>query len=265
MHIPANEPIMLKGIIALMEDFAPIELAEPWDNVGLMTGRYNKHVRKIMLALDITKEVVEQAINGKVDLIITHHPLIFKPFKALNDAQWQQELLLTLAENQIAVYSAHTNLDAVSGGVNDNLAKALEIDDYDILDEESHIGRIGMVTPTSIEQFASLVKKKLAADYVIVGNAGKGVHKVAVCGGAGADFIEKALSKGADTFVTGDIKYHDAQRAVFNGLNIIDAGHQATERLVLENLADRLSLRFTELNWNIAVFMAKEKLLLKHI
>lgn len=257
--------VTLGKVIALLNELAPMELAESWDNVGLMLGRVNKEVRKILIALDITDEVVRQAIDHKVDLIVTHHPLIFKPCKSITDRQWQQELILTLAENCIAVYSAHTNLDAVSSGVNDALAKALELEDYEILDDVSHIGRIGSVEPTSIEQFGIKVKKALAADYVVLGNAGKGVKTVAVCGGAGADFIKLALAKGADTLVTGDIKYHEAQEAVFSGLNIIDAGHQPTERLILESLADRLSIHFTELNWNVAVFIAEQKLLLKHI
>lgn len=257
--------VTLSKVIALLKELAPVELAENWDNVGLMLGRFNQEVHKILIALDITEEVVQQAVANKVDLIVTHHPLIFKPCKRLTDQQWRQELILTLAENHIAVYSAHTNLDAVSGGVNDALAKALELEDYEILDENSHIGRIGRVEDTSVEQFAAKVKKALGADYVVLGNAGKGVSCVAVCGGAGADFIQLALEKGADTLVTGDIKYHEAQEAIFSGLNIIDAGHQATERLVLESLADRLSLHFTELNWNIAVLLAKENLLLKHI
>lgn len=255
----------LKDVMQIMNEIAPAQMAEDWDNVGLMLGRVDKIIRRILVALDVTPEVVQQAIAGNYDLIISHHPLIFKPIRCLTNLDWQQKLILTLAEHNIAVFSAHTNLDSVSGGVNDLLAKALGIEDYDILDEASSIGRIGTVNPTSIEQFAAAVKTGLKADYVVVGNAGKGVHKVAICGGAGADFIETAIAKGADTMVTADVKYHEAQRAIFGGMNIIDAGHQATERIVLESLADRLSLHFTEKNWNIAIFLAKESLLFKHI
>ena len=105
----------------------------------------------------------------------------------------------------------------------------------------------------------------LYADYVTVGDAGKKVQRVAICGGAGSDLVELALARGADTLVTGDVKYHEAQRAVFSGLNIIDAGHQPTELPVLDDLADRLSLRFSEVSWNIVVNVASESLLLKHI
>ena len=258
MHVTLND------IVVLMNELAPMHLAENWDNVGLMVGRKEHPIKSILLALDITPEVVEQAVTKKVDLIITHHPLIFQPLKSITDAQWQQKLILTLIENNIAVYSAHTNLDCVSGGVSDVLAKILKLDDYDLLDLDTGLGRVGVVEKTSLYDFAKFVKETLKCDYVSVGNAEKPVHKVAVCGGAGADLINIALQNGCDTLVRGDVKYHDAQRAVFSGLNIIDAGHQPTELPVLEGLADRLSLHFTERSWNIIVTVAEEKLLLKH-
>ena len=172
---------------------------------------------------------------------------------------------MQLAEHGIAVYSAHTNLDCVSNGVNDALVKRLGITDEDVLDNNNGLGRTGYVQECSLQAFAEHVKKQLRADYVVIGDAGRAVHKVAVCGGAGSDLIEEALRQKADTLLTGDVKYHDAQRAVFSGLNIIDAGHQCTEWPILENWADRLSLRFTEKDWNITLKVAKEELLLKHV
>ena len=255
----------VNDLVALLEELMPSNLAEDWDNVGLMLGRKGKTVKKILLALDLTKEVVEQAISQKVDLIVTHHPAIFKKLKRVVDNDWQQDLLLTLAENGIAVYSAHTNLDCVSTGVNDVLAKLLKLDDADVLDESNGLGRIGVVEKMLLADYAQLVKASLKADYVTVGDAGKPVHKVAVCGGAGSDLIDIALAKGADTLVTGDVKYHSAQQAVFSGLNIIDAGHQPTELPVLDKLADRLSLRLVEREMDVVVNVAKETLLLRHV
>jgi dinuclear metal center YbgI/SA1388 family protein len=256
--------VTVDDIVSLLEEMAPPHLAESWDNVGLMLGRRTQPVHRVLLALDMTQETVDQAINGKADLLVTHHPAIFKPLGRVTSDDWQQELLLQLAEHGIAVFSAHTNLDCVSGGVNDCLVKCLGITDEDVLDAESGLGRIGYVPEQALESFAVFVKQALNADYVAVGDAGRTVRKVAVCGGAGSDFIAEALRQHADTLVTGDVKYHDAQRAVFGGLNIIDAGHQATELPVLEKQADRLSLRFTEKNWNVNLRVAKEALLLKH-
>lgn len=257
--------VNVADIIKIMEEIAPPAMAEDWDNVGLMLGRRCKAVKKLLLALDITDEVVQQAIAQKADMIITHHPLIFRGLKRVTDNEWQQELLLTLAEKGIAVYSAHTNLDCVSSGVNDVLAKKLHLDSVDVLDSDNGLGRIGIVPACSLQEFAAMVKKVLRADYVAVGEAGKQVHKVAVCGGAGSDLISLALLCGADTLVTGDIKYHEAQQAVFSGLNVIDAGHQPTELPVMDDLADRLSQRFAQRNMNVVVNVASETLLLKHI
>jgi dinuclear metal center YbgI/SA1388 family protein len=255
----------VNDLVELLEELMPSNLAEDWDNVGLMLGRKGKTVKKILLALDLSKEVVEQAVAQKIDLIITHHPAIFKKLKRVVDNDWQQDLLLTLAENGIAVYSAHTNLDCVSTGVNDVLAKLLKLEDTEILDNSNGLGRIGVVEETSLVEYAQVVKNALKADYVVVGDAGKQVHKVAVCGGAGSDLIDLALAKGADTLVTGDVKYHSAQQAVFSGLNIIDAGHQPTELPVLEKLVDRLSLRLVERDMDVVVNVAKETLILRHI
>lgn len=257
--------VNVADIIKIMEEIAPPVMAEDWDNVGLMLGRRCKAVKKLLLALDITGEVVQQAIAQKADMIITHHPLIFRGLKRVTDNEWQQELLLTLAEKGIAVYSAHTNLDCVSSGVNDVLAKKLHLDNVDVLDSDNSLGRIGIVPVCSLHEFADTVKKVLRADYVAVGDAGEQVHKVAVCGGAGSDLISLALLCGADTLVTGDIKYHEAQQAVFSGLNVIDAGHQPTELPVMDDLADRLSQRFAQRNMNVVVNVASETLLLKHI
>ena len=255
----------VNDLVELLEELMPSNLAEDWDNVGLMLGRKGKTVKKILLALDLTKEVVEQAIAQKADLIVTHHPAIFKKLKRVVDNDWQQDLLLTLAEHGIAVYSAHTNLDCVSTGVNDVLAKLLKLEDADVLDEGNGLGRIGTVEEMSLTDYAQLVKASLKADYVVVGDAGKTVRKVAVCGGAGSDLIDLALAKGADTLVTGDVKYHSAQQAVFSGLNIIDAGHQPTELPVLDKLADRLSLRLVEREIDVVVNVARETLLLRHV
>ncbi len=255
----------VREVATLLDSMVPNKLAEPWDNVGLLWGRQEKQVKRILLALDLTKEVVAQAIEQKIDMVLTHHPVIFNKLGSVTDDNWQQDLLLELAEHGIAAYSAHTNLDIVVGGVNDALAKVLKIEDTDVLDDKTGLGRIGTVEKQNLEEFAAFVKKVLKCDYVTVGNAGKKVHRVAICGGAGSDLIPMAIAKGADTFITGDVKYHSAQQAVFGGLNFIDAGHQTTEWPVVDKVADRLSLRFTELDWQITIKIAKESLLLKHL
>ena len=134
-----KKQITVAELVELLEEMAPPHLAEEWDNVGLLLGRRGKAVHRIMLALDMTASTVKQAIEFKADVLITHHPAIFKRLAQVTDANWQQELLLQLAEHGIAVYSAHTNLDCVSNGVNDALVKRLGITDEDVLDNNNEI------------------------------------------------------------------------------------------------------------------------------
>lgn len=159
----------------IMGEIAPVALAEEWDNVGLMLGRRTNAVTRVLLALDFTAEVLEQAVQQGAELIITHHPAIFSRLGKITDADWQQELLLRAAEKGIAVYSAHTNLDCAEGGVNDVLARRLQLEDVEILDQSNGLGRIGTVAECSVSEFALLAKKALAAPYVNIGDAGRSV------------------------------------------------------------------------------------------
>ncbi len=259
---------VVNDIIEIMDGIAPRELAESWDNAGFLIGRRDNAVKKIMVALDVSPEVVQQAVAQKVDMLITHHPPIFKPLKAICDSSWQSALLLKCIENGIAVYSAHTSLDSVLGGVNDVLAEKLGLQNVTTLvngcDDGGSLGRVGTL-PQKMEfdDFAAMVKRVLGLDFVTGISAGKVVHKVALCGGAGIDFVAEALEHGADTYVTGDIKYHEAQNAVFSGLNLIDATHQGTELPVVAVLADKIALRLAAAGLGAQVLTARETLLFK--
>ena len=253
----------VNDIIKVMDGIAPPNLAEPWDNVGLLVGRSSNTVKKLMVALDVSPEVVEQAVEHKVQMLVTHHPVIFDPIKKMTDRSWQHKLLLDCAENKIAVYSAHTSLDSVLGGVNDVLAEKIGLLHTEVLvpaaGGEAGLGRVGCLhEPMTLQEFSEKIKTVLKLDNIIAGDAGRRVSKVAVCGGAGAEFIDEALAAGADTFVTGDVKYHTAQNAVYSGLNIIDATHQGTELPMINTLADRIALRLTAGGFNAQVLVAKE-------
>lgn len=253
----------VNDIIKIMESIAPHELSEQWDNTGFLVGHKDMPVKKIMVALDASPEVVEQAVAQNVQMLITHHPIIFKAIKSVRDCNWQQKLLLTCIENKIAVYSAHTNLDSVMGGVNDVLTDKLDLQMTSVLSketiEDTGIGRIGFLSKEmTLQDFAERVKRVFSLDYLLVADAGKQVKKVAICGGAGADFIADALAAGADTYITGDVKYHEVQDAAFGGLNIIDAGHQGLEIHVVAALADKIALRLAAGGWATQVVSAKE-------
>ena len=216
-------------IAELIEKIAPVELAEEWDNVGLRVGDKNKEVNKILIALDINSEILKQAIDLNVNMILVHHPLIFKPIQRIND-----EILLSLIKNDIAVYAAHTNLDVSATGVNSVLAEVLCLKN---ITREGMLA-VGTVDEMSAFDFIASVKEKLKVEAVRVSNyeLSKKIKKVAVLGGSGGDFISIANEIGCDAFVTGEASYHDAQLAYENGLLLIAAGHFETENPVVEML-----------------------------
>ena len=239
--------VKLQDVMQAMERIAPRRLAEEWDNPGLLVGSPHDEVRKILVALDVREETVERAIEDGCDLIVAHHPLIFRGLKAVRTDDATGRKIARLIKADIAVFAAHTNLDSAAGGVNDVLAERLELHDVAPLvegaaDSEPGLGRIGSLRAEfSLEDFAALVKEKLGLSSMRIACAGeRRISRVALCGGSGAEFVGRAAAKGADAYVTGDVKYHDAERAIGLGIHVLDAGHFATEQPIVARLAERL-------------------------
>lgn len=241
----------VKEIEQFLFDLAPRELAQEWDNVGLLVGKGDREVRKVLVALDITEAVVDEAIEGNYDLIVAHHPLINCSWVPVQAVRWDEHkgrLLMKLIENHIGAICMHTNLDSAQGGVNDVLAKVLELREIEQLCEDG-LGRIGKLEHAmSIEEFARFVKDKLGAGGVryAVGSE-KMVQRVAVGGGSCSEFASLAATLGCDAFVTADIKYHDFQNAEVLGIHLIDAGHFPTEDVVCTVVAEKLKKAFIAL------------------
>lgn len=236
-----------QAIIDLIERLAPKRLAEDWDNPGLLVGEPGAEVAKVLICLDVSLEVVQQAIEGEAQLIVAHHPMIFKGLRHVRTDLYDGRLLQKLLQHNIAVYAAHTNLDIAKGGVNDVLAARIgleRIEGFAVTNHETGdtIGRMGYLPePMTLESFAQQVKAGLGAEHIRLVKANdRMIRKVALCSGAGADFIGKAAFKGADAYLTADVKYHDAQRAVQHDINLIDGGHFATEFPMVEALAKYL-------------------------
>lgn len=222
---------------------APRKLAEEWDNPGLLLGDPSAKVQKVFVCLDVTNENILRAIEVDAQLIVAHHPLIFHAIKNVRFDLPLGKKIFQLIKNDVAVFAAHTNLDSATGGVNDVLAKKIGLIDVKMFgDEEFSLGRLGTLEiPMSAENFARHVKNVLHAENVRLVNAGDfPISKVGLCGGAGADFIQKAKFFGAQAFVTGDVKYHEAQAAVENKIHVVDAGHFATEFPIVHELANYL-------------------------
>lgn len=225
-------------ILDAVERIAPKRLAEEWDNPGLLVGSPAQDVWRIFVCLDVSDAVVEMAIRHRVDLILTHHPLLFKAIKKIRTDLPLGRRIQKLLQHDIAVAAAHTNLDIAAGGVNDVLAQCIgleRIEPFVVTAEEDgeiySMGRIGhLPEPLDIDSFARQVRDGLPTEYVRLVRAGcRLVRKVALCSGSGAEFIQKAAFLGADAYVTGDVRYHDAQHAVEQGMHVIDAGHFGTE------------------------------------
>ena len=236
----------VKEIAAVIEELAPKDLAENWDNVGLMVGDAEQNIDKIFVCLDITSENVSQAISAGANMIVSHHPLIFSPLKRIVEGDICGRIVRSLIQNNISAYSAHTNLDHTTGGTNDALADKLGL--YNVrrfTDEECrdeygtpicNIGRVGTLEyPMQIEDFVSFTKSVLGCNTIkYVGTPGDTVETVALCSGSGGDGIYSAYHAGADVYVTADIRHHEAQLAFELGINLIDAGHFETENTICE-------------------------------
>ena len=245
----------VKEIIEVMETLAPTFLKEDFDNVGLMVGDREKEVKKVLLALDCTLKVVEEAKENNVDLIITHHPLIFRRPNNITTDTIQGRKIIELIKNDISLYSSHTNLDSAKSGLNDSIPKLLGYDSSEILevnkrDEKAGLGRIVTLDkPTTLDEIVDNVKKALNINNLRVVKGKEEVNKIAIINGSGQDFIGKAVSKGADCIITGDTTYHFASDYKEMGINIIDAGHFASEQIVFFNVMKNIIDKFTDIEF----------------
>lgn len=233
----------VKNIYDYIDTIAPFKSAMDFDNVGILVGSSNQSIEKVLLALDITKDVIKEAVNLNIDLIVSHHPVIFRPVKFLKS----DDCTYLLAKNNICAICAHTNLDIAERGVNYWLAKSLLLDE---LTPMSSFGTVGtMKSPLQTKDFARYVKNQLTADGVRYTDIDKKIRRVAVCSGSGGDFVEEAVNCGADAFVTGEIKHSQILKANDLGLVIVDAGHFKTEDVVINPLLNDLKNKFSNVNF----------------
>ena len=255
-------------VMNALERIAPRHLAEDWDNTGLLVGSYAQKVERILVALDVDDTVVAEAIERSADMIVAHHPAIFRGMKHLRTDLPLGRRLAALLTHGIAVAAAHTNLDMTRGGVNDVLAERLGLEKLRSFittaqtdGSAESLGRIGTLpAPVTIDDFAHRVRERLGVSHVrLVRAADRPVRRVAVVGGAGAEFIDTAVRRGADVYVTGDVKYHEAQRAAEQGMHLIDAGHFGTERPVLPVLADLLRAELAAEHGTVEILVTEKQ------
>ena len=252
----------VKEIYEFLDQIAPFSIQMSFDNAGFLVGRGQTPVEHLLVALDITESVVEEAALSECQLIISHHPVIFHPAKSITDETVTGRVLLALTEHKIAAICAHTNLDAAKGGVNCCLAQALGLeqigqlhqDGVDASGQPFGIGRVGKVIRPgqSAAEFAVYVKNTLGAASVRYVDGGRPVECVAVGGGACGSMLAEVVAAGCDTFVTADVKYDQYLEARALGINLMDAGHYSTEHVVCIPLAARLAEQFPDLRVTVS-------------
>jgi dinuclear metal center YbgI/SA1388 family protein len=228
-----------KQLYQKFEERIPSSLREPWDNDGVMClPDGSSEILRALVALDVTEEIVDYAIERGFDLIVSHHPLVFKPLSSIDEENHISRKLIKLICSGITVFSFHTRADKLVGGVNDRLADILGM--YDAVPfGEGDLGRIGTIDePMEIQDFAYRVKQLIGADAVRYADGFSDVHKVALVGGDGKGYVKAAIEAGADTFLSGRIGYSVMEEATEMGINLIEAGHYYTEAHISEFFRD---------------------------
>lgn len=229
-------------IFNYIDEFAPFSSAASWDNSGFLVGNMNSVVKKAVVCLDVTQAVIDFAKKENAQLIISHHPVIFRPLKNLTYGS----IVYSSVCEGLNIICAHTNLDKASGGVNDSLCEILELD-FVKLSSDICDGFLNIATsafPLNCADFVALIKNKLqtAVSFCDCGNM---ISKIGVCSGSGADFIFEAKKLGCDAFLTGEASYHEFLDAKAAGISLFAAGHYETEVPIVHNLTQLLNKKFS--------------------
>lgn len=237
-----------RDFIKLLQKQSPEDMALDWDNPGLIAGRMNKEVKRVLLAVDVTDAIVQQAIELKVDMLITHHPLIFASIRKVNSEDFIGRRLISLISNDINYYAMHTNFDVC--GMADYCSEILGLENCEILEvtgeldgKPQGIGRVGSFSENhTLREIAEMVKERFSIPWVkVFGNLDVKPGKIAISSGAGKSMIGPALSMGAELLITGDIDHHAGIDANASGLAIIDAGHYGIEKVFIPFMAKYIS------------------------
>ncbi|HWL08071.1 MAG TPA: Nif3-like dinuclear metal center hexameric protein [Planctomicrobium sp.] len=253
----------LSTVTQFLKELAPLELAESWDNVGLILGDCESPVQSIMTCLTLTPDVAEEAIQKNANLIVSHHPILFRPVQKLTSHTAEGRMVLKLIQSGIAVYSPHTAYDSAKQGINQQLAEGLDLQEIrplrpSALPEFSTVGagrRGHLSTPVPLHQFVDQVRTFLKIDTLpVVGERNRIISSVAVACGAAGEFLTDALSHKCDAFLTGETRFHTCLDAREKEIALLLPGHYATERPGIEHLATLLKQQFPQLNiWSSSV------------
>lgn len=258
--------IKLREIIQAVERIAPPGYAAEWDNSGLQIGNPEAAIRSILVALDVTDNVVAEAEAKKADLIISHHPLFFRPIRRIETGSSGGKLVQRLLKGGVSVYAAHTNLDAATGGVNHVLGKALGMASWAPLHGVSSetaegFGGVGTLPKEkTLQELIADLKEKLKLRWIRQIGSFKGrVKRIAFCAGSGSSLFPEVLKAGCDLFITGDIKYHDAMNFLMEGIPVLDIGHFGSEQGIRKVLAEKIRRVLREADSKVPVYTSRSE------
>ncbi len=271
MNSEGSKPIRVADMVGLMEKIAPAFLAESWDNCGLQVGDLQWPVKKVWVALDPLFSVIDAAAKQDVDLVITHHPLIFKPLRNIVLDKPEGKTIAAALNSRTAIYAAHTNLDSARDGINDELARKIGLDrpvplvpaasaEMSVNPNGSAagamgMGRVGLLKPSvTVDQLVQRIKNQLGLARVkVAGRAGRKIGKVAVCSGSGGGLLGNFLDSDAEVFITGDTRYHDARMMEDADRVLIDIGHFASEIIMIDMLRQMLVKAVAGNGWDVRI------------
>jgi dinuclear metal center YbgI/SA1388 family protein len=262
--------VRVADVMAWLDAHAPFRYAADWDNSGLQVGDPNAEVARVMVSLDVTANTLTEAATKRCQCLVTHHPLIFQPLKTLRLDQPPAILIGRAIRNGIHLIAAHTNLDAARDGTNQQLVRMLGLERCCPLDsdprwqEEERYAGMGAMgelpEPSPLESFVAGLQRLFPSTPLrVVGDGRRLVQRIGLCTGSGAGFIEKVIAGGCDAFVSGDFKYHEARRAEEAGLALVDLGHFASERLIVEPLAEALRAVVASSGFGVEVLTAGDE------
>ncbi len=240
-----------------IDEFAPFALQEEWDNAGLLVGREDQRVEAILCALDLNEGVLREAVDRRAQLIVTHHPILFRGRKNLREDDGEGRLLCALVRSGIGLIAAHTNFDNAMPGVNDALAEVLGLTDVRTYENGMRIGRTGARNLGALRRAAEAA---LGGPVRCYGADERGIERVAVLGGSGGDFANQASMNGADVYLTGEISHHRAWDAYQEGMCVLEAGHAATELPAISLLARGLQIGPNGVEWNVRVYVSNAEM-----
>ena len=246
-------PMTIRRIVDALETLAPLAYQEDYDNAGLQVGLIDDEVTGVLLCLDITEDIVAEAVSKGCNLVVSHHPLIFRPLKRVTDATWQQRCVMEAVRHGIALYSAHTNLDNARDGVNHRIASMIGLHDLEWIEEKPAPGDccgsgvIGnLPAPEKAEDFLARLKGLFGVQCLMhTDPSGLTLRRVALCGGAGSFLTDAARAKGADCFITGEMSYHHFFDA--DGMLLVAMGHYQSEQFTKDLLRDYLAGQFPDI------------------